>query len=392
MKKFLLIIFSLLPLSLLAQEETFSSLQSRAESGDSAAMLRLYEVYSSGEFGIEPDRERAHNYLMLAVERENPHAFFCLAERYHNDPLQMLEPDIEQTRYWLNRAFEHNHMGAALSLMKKGGLDSYGRLALLLKAVRCETPLLGTEESWLEAQKIIRDVIMNKDIFDNPGAPEYVDAIEWVRGLAESGNVKAMASLGGAYWNVIGDKAKGHFWILKAAENGYLKAAFSLAMEVYFKENSPYRDPVESVKWLVIAAEGGHADAQYWLGASYNPMSREIFPVGEKDIWLSIQWYERAAAQGHAKATFGGGLQIIDYAKNIRNKKESYAIGAHGIRLWEMAVESGDMKAAYMLALAYSLGYGVRTNNKLSNQYMCIAARGGYKDAIDYCRRNKLSY
>lgn len=121
-------------------------------------------------------------------------------------------------------------------------------------------------------------------------------------------------------------------------------------------------------------------------------MAGDLYPVPKRDIMLSIQWYERAAAQGHVDAQKIGGCRITSYAKTIRNKKESYAIGAHGIRLLEMAVEQGDMDAAHFLALVYSLGNGVKPNRKMSNYYYGVAARGGHQKAIEHCSRFNIPY
>jgi TPR repeat protein len=190
----------------------------------------------------------------------------------------------------------------------------------------------------------------------------------------------------------LNDKAKGRYWVLKAAEAGHVTAARVLGRGIYISEDSPYRDLQEALKWLVRAAEGGDAEAQFYLGSAYCPTIKNLYPVPQKDIWLAIQWFERAAAQGHIQAQEIGGFQTVGYAKDIRNKKESYAIGAHGIRLLEMGVEQGNAHCALLLGIAYGLGYGVKKDNKKCHYYYAIAARGGDQKAIEHCRKFNIPY
>ncbi len=381
------------PVMLWAQEESLEALKERADQGDGAALLRLSEVYAEGKFGVEPDNQTAHNYLVRATEAGNPFAYFELASHYKEDPWGILEPDEALERLWLERAAEQNHLTAILFLSNYE--TSYeGKLGVFLRIIEV-TPLAGTEEVAEYAKDEICKYLagfntLEGDTYD-ASAPNATRAMEWLRSEAEAGDPLRVRQLGAVYW-YRGDKAKGRFWFLKGAEQGDPKAAYILANTVYFNEDSPYKDPAESVKWLTRAAEGGHAEAQYWLGASYLPNTPEIYRVGGKDIWLAIQWLERAAAQGHSDALAAGGFKIIDFAKDIRNKKESYAIGAHGIRLLEMAVENGDMDAAKTLGNAYGLGYGVKLSNKMRNYWYGVAARGGNEWAINHCRQFNIPY
>ncbi len=379
------------PVMIWAQEESLEALKERADQGDGAALLRLSGVYADGEFGVEPDNQMAHSYLVRATEAGDPFAYYEMAKHYKEDPWGILEPDAAMERLYLERAAEQNHL-VAIALLSNYETTYEGKLGVFLRMIEV-TPLAGTEGAEEFAKhEIFRYLAglqtLEGDTYD-PSAPNATRAMEWLRSEAEAGDMVREGELGAVYWQM-GDKAKGRFWLLKAAEHGDSVAAYCLASTVY-SEYSRFKDPAESVKWLIRAAEGGHAEAQYWLGASYLPKTPEIYPVGGKDIWLAIHWLERAAAQGHSKAQTAG-RYIIDFAKDIRNKKESYAIGAHGIRLLEMAVENGDMDAAHGLALIYSLGYGVKPSNKMRNYYYGIAARGGNEKAINHCRQFNIPY
>ena len=53
----------------------------------------------------------------------------------------------------------------------------------------------------------------------------------------------------------------------------------------------------ERVTYLMRAAERGHAEAQYQLGLLY-----EYGNGVEKDIARAVEYYQKAAAQGHPQA------------------------------------------------------------------------------------------
>ncbi|MBF0470193.1 MAG: sel1 repeat family protein [Gammaproteobacteria bacterium] len=73
------------------------------------------------------------------------------------------------------------------------------------------------------------------------------------------------------------------------ATAGELEAQFRLG-DLYATESLPQYSPQESLKWLQLAAEGGHAEAQYHLALTLLPKK------GENNS--AIRWLTRAADQG----------------------------------------------------------------------------------------------
>ena len=387
-RNILIAIFTLLCVAAWAQDETLADIQGKAEAGDGAALLRLSKVYADGEFGVEPDNRTAHIYMMRAVEAGNPYAYYELAKRYKDDPWMILEPNEAERRLWLERAAAENHV-EAIDFLVPYADNNIARLGLYLKALKV-TPLEGTESAVALIRSKLFKVIGNSGYFENPDAPEYIEAVEYVRGLGNDGDVQAQLALGTVYNNIYKDYPKARFWYQKAADQGSYRGHYHLAVAYNNKESSVY-DPAKAVEHLKVAAEGGDADAQYWLGASYNPKAAEFWKV-EKDIMMSIEWYERAANQGHKEAQFYGGNQIIMNTKDIRKKKQAYAIGAHGIKLLEMALKNGHYNAAYVLYGVYAFGWGARVNEKLGREYLVMSARGGCEGAIKHCREFNINY
>ena len=57
------------------------------------------------------------------------------------------------------------------------------------------------------------------------------------------------------------------------------------------------QDYDEAIQWYRKAAEQGHADAEYAMGMNYT------YGIGvEADLVLAEKWYRKASAQGHTKA------------------------------------------------------------------------------------------
>jgi TPR repeat protein len=59
----------------------------------------------------------------------------------------------------------------------------------------------------------------------------------------------------------------------------------------------------ESARWYRLAADQGHADAQFNLGLNYD-LGRGV----AQDYGQAAQWYQRAADQGHVEARTNLGL------------------------------------------------------------------------------------
>ena len=71
----------------------------------------------------------------------------------------------------------------------------------------------------------------------------------------------------------------------------------TLASVCYAKGDGISQSYTEAVKWLRLAAEQGHADAQFYLGVCY------YYDYGvAKNRATAIRWYKKAAAQGNSTA------------------------------------------------------------------------------------------
>jgi len=82
--------------------------------------------------------------------------------------------------------------------------------------------------------------------------------------------------------------------IIEIARSGSADAQFFLGK--YYSDER-YRDDVEAFKWLLLAANQGHGEAQMFVGYSY-----EIGEGIPKNIKLAVKYYAKAYFNGHEVA------------------------------------------------------------------------------------------
>lgn len=93
-------------------------------------------------------------------------------------------------------------------------------------------------------------------------------------------------------------------WYRLAAEQGHAGAQFMLA-GMYDHGRGVPQDHKEAAKWLRLAAEQGDADAQFNLGVMY--FNGEGIA---QDFKAAVKWYLLAVQQGHAGAWIGAGVLV----------------------------------------------------------------------------------
>ena len=201
-----------------------------------------------------------------------------------------VEQDPEQALVWLRRAADRNDPDAQYNL-----------------GVACAT-------GW--------DGMIRVDV---------VEALRWYRAAAEQDHDMSQYNLGVAYAEGMGvrkDHAEAIKWWRRAAARGNARAQYNLGVACS-KGDGVARDDEEAVSWWRLAAESppaadsertwlstdaggevvgrglgdagrgqlGNADAQFRLGRMYS-LGRGV----PRDDRRALEWYRRAAAQGHDDA------------------------------------------------------------------------------------------
>jgi uncharacterized protein len=212
-------------------------------------------------------------------------------------------------------------------------------------------------------------------------------------------NAKEQHELGQKYHEGDGlekDQKKAFYWYTKAAEQGYGKALFSLAVYHANGWGGAPKDKklakqyeAKSVEQFTKAAEQGDADAQQSLGEAYDSPS---FGGVSKDKKKAAYWYDkayeqfaRAAEQGNAYAQYKLGVLHITYYNRLRGIQDD---DAKVVYWFTKAAERGNADAQYGLGGCYQYGNrGVRENKEKAIYWYTKAAEQGHAMAQDSLRR-----
>jgi serine/threonine-protein kinase len=163
------------------------------------------------------------------------------------------------------------------------------------------------------------------------------------------------------------DKAESRKWLTLAAERGHRDAQHKLGVDLLDGENA---NPAEGIKWLRRAAEQGHEKAQFKLAQCYETGKG----VGTVDLPQAISWYEEAARQGNKQAE----TQLsICYERCYASGQDS-----EGMEAWLRGrTQSGDPVA--LLALANYLRRRVDADQHQAEIFQLIleAAQKGDMDS-----------
>lgn len=176
------------------------------------------------------------------------------------------------------------------------------------------------------------------------------DTLERLRQAAEQGDPDAQYSLGIMYVDSMG--------VLEDdAERGILEDSAEAEMRWY----SLY---AEAVRWYRMAAEQGHAEAQYELARAYNITVSEEGSRNVPEVAAEMdRWYRMAADQGHAEAQVVVGYRSDD--------------AVEAVRWYRMAADQGLAVAQFYLGRAHSDGNGVLKDDAEALRWYSMAADQG---------------
>lgn len=135
---------------------------------------------------------------------------------------------------------------------------------------------------------------------------------------AEHGDVEAMVMVGDCYnrgFHAEQDDSKAHTYYKMAADKGHPEASFMVGLD-YLIGSGVKKNKTAAAKYMQTAADKGVANAQYMLGSLYKTGEIGVFFKDQK----AVQYYERAAKQGHAKAQ----VELGD--TNIMNHGAQYTL------------------------------------------------------------------
>lgn len=163
-----------------------------------------------------------------------------------------------------------------------------------------------------------------------------------------------------------------------AAEQGHARAQYNLGI-CYDNGHGVKQDYNEAVKWYRKAAEQGHAEAQNGLGACY-----EDGQGVAQDYQEAVKWYRKAAEQGNAFAQYNLGC-CYDNGHGVTQDYEE------AVKWYRKAAEQGNANAQTNLGTCYLNGSGVEEDEEEAVVWFRKAAEQGSAEAqynLGYCYEN----
>jgi TPR repeat protein len=206
---------------------------------------------------------------------------------------------------------------------------------------------------------------------------------EEIAAAAAKGDINAQCELGLSLLNSgeATEVEEAYKWLHLAAEKGHPEAQLELGNAYFYYGKGVQQNSAEALKWFLMAAEQGNADAQNNAGSMYGK------GVGVSvDYKEAVRWLKLAAAQGHSIAQNSLGLCYLH--GNGVQKDISKAL--------EWLLESaerpltGYIEAQYNLGLCYSgtclQGYTNEQAESVINEesaikWFSLAAGRGHTDA-----------
>lgn len=214
---------------------------------------------------------------------------------------------------------------------------------------------------------------------------DYSTAISEFIALANDGHAGAQYHLGNAFLEghgVVKDESRASDWYRKAAEQGNVFAQYRLGV-MYEKGIGVKKDNGEALSWYGKAADQGHAEAVNALGklrgaALFDLLLNEEsanYQFGQGVYFLlghgyesAIQWFRKAADQGHANAQSNLGNMYAHGQGVAKDEVEA-------VRWYRIAAEQGNSSGQYNLGLMYLEGRGVPLNNARAVYWLAKSAQ-----------------
>ena len=158
-------------------------------------------------------------------------------------------------------------------------------------------------------------------------------------------------------------------WHWPFAKSGRAESQNKLGLVCYFREKDGSRNYEEAAKWFQLAAEQGHAKAQFNLGVMHsNGQGVEL------NHETAAEHYRRAANQKHAGAQHNLGLLYLIGRGVSQHYKEA-------AKWHECAANQEIVSAQSNLGVMYEQGRGVSQNSETAVKWYRRAAGQGHSVA-----------
>ena len=255
--------------------------------------------------------------------------------------------------------------------------------------------------STAEVEKLRKDVKRHSLYISEQISASNAEKMKELHKAAKRGVAEAQYRLGLCYyvgkcgWRRVEDLEEAEKWLCMAADQGHVDAQRELSsVQCFLGVSVQDRDPAEAVKWYRKAAESGDCAAMHWLGCCYYNGEGV-----EKNPAAAIKWYLKAAVQGYGSAQRDLGLcyskgegvtQDMNEAEKWWRKWIEQGDGCARFTLerYSSEAEHGDAVAQYQMGMFYldgkcvdSKSLWVADNPWLAAKWFRKAAEQGHAEA-----------
>jgi TPR repeat protein len=197
---------------------------------------------------------------------------------------------------------------------------------------------------------------------------DYARAFKEWKAAADAGQAEAQFDLGVLYAQGLGvqrDLTVAESWYRKAAEQGNAEAEFALG-QMYSRGWGVPRDEADALRWFQMAnsPESDGPSTDWSLIEGYG------VPQDQK---IAAYWYELAAQRGHAEAQFNLGRLYAAGKGGIPHDEEQ------ALRWVRASASQGYPPAQARLGYRYAEGLGIGQDNKRAYFWLTLAYLHGDK-------------
>ncbi|TXJ07201.1 MAG: sel1 repeat family protein [Acinetobacter sp.] len=344
---------------------------------ESYGFYRLAEMFQMG-VEVKAQPEKGLDYLKKAVAMYNPDAMFTYAN-------QLLKHDADKALQLLKENYKRHQHSQSLVLMNDAQQLNQDKVLQFLIAHAGQDALIS---ALLAARYVQQQQFEQALPLADFAAKQHHPVGCYVRALLE-------------FEREGGDAEVGHQFMLQAAQSGHIEAAYRVGLTLLTQAQQQTDQAIEAnllqhaLQFVAQAAQAGFAPAQFTLGQCW------LQGVGvEQNQQEGMAWIERAAQQGHIDAMFTLALNLpMEHAQHVPLLQAAAQAGHHkamicmgiycqnhaqperAIEWFEHAKARGDMRAHYMLGMAYLEGTGVAADSKQAVELFNAAGEAGDMDA-----------
>ena len=189
--------------------------------------------------------------------------------------------------------------------------------------------------------------------------------------LANEGQVESMLE-SSAFFFKNGENEEGFKMLQKCANAGNQIAQFRIALCYMFGFGTTQNEE-KAIKIFEKLSIDNYPNAIYMLGSFYYNGDDKIIPRDQNKGWELIK---KACKLGSPFAEYEVAIQLCAH-------KEDHSFTPDVIELLEKSANGGDLRALYLLSLAYAKGEGVEIDLEKSMSYLAQSYEGDFPLAID---------